>query len=71
MKAAQQSAGQQIDNRVDQPLSGLDAKVKSIIKDTVKSTSIKKETMDFDQSLLECELTSTEANTRQFSRNTS
>ena len=28
LKAAQQSAGQQIDNRVDQSLSGLDAKVK-------------------------------------------
>ena len=37
---AQQSAGQQIDNRVDQNLVGLDAKVKSIIKDTVKSQAI-------------------------------
>ena len=37
---AQQSAGQQIDNRVDQNLVGLDVKVKSIIKDTVKSQAI-------------------------------
>ena len=70
LKAAQQTAGQQIDNTVHQSLAHLDAKVKSIIKDTVKSTSIKKETMSFDQSLLECELTSTEANTRQHSRHT-
>ena len=48
-------------------MAGLDAKVKSIIKNTVKSTSIKKETMEFDQSLLECELTSTEVNAHQFS----
>ena len=71
LKIAQQSAGQQIDNRVDQSLSGLAAKVKSIIKDTVKSTSIKKENMEFDQSLLECDLTSTGANTQHFSRTAS
>ena len=71
LKIAQQSAGQQIDNRVDQSLSGLAAKVKSIIKDTVKSTSIKKENMDFDQSLLECDLTSTEVNTQHFPRTAS
>ena len=35
-----------------------DAKVISIIKDTVKSQSIKKESMYFDSSLLECDLTS-------------
>ena len=39
LKSAQQSAGQQIDNRCDKNLAGLDAKVKSIIKDTVKSQS--------------------------------
>jgi len=55
---AQQSAGQQIDNRVDKTLAGLDAKVKSIIKETVKSQSIKQGSMYFDPSLLECELTS-------------
>ena len=71
LKIAQQSAGQQIDNRVDQSLTGLAAKVKSIIKDIVKSTSIKKETMEFDQSLLECDLTSTEANTQHFSHTAS
>jgi hypothetical protein len=36
LKNAQQSAGQQMDNRVGQNLAGLDAKVKSIIKETVK-----------------------------------
>ena len=55
---AQQSAGQQIDSRIDKTLAGLDAKVKSIIKDTVKIQSIKKESLYFDPSLLECELTS-------------
>ena len=60
---AQQSAGQQIDDRVDKTLAGLDAKVKSIIKDTVKSQSIKKESLYFDTSLLECDLT-TDVNTQ-------
>ena len=60
---AQQSAGQKIDNRVDKTLAGLDAKVKSIIKDTVKSQSIKKESLYFDTSLLECDLT-TDVNTQ-------
>ena len=55
---AQQYAGQQIDNRVDKTLASLDAKVKSIIKDTVKSQSIKKESLYYDPSLLECNLTS-------------
>ena len=36
LENAQLSAGQQIDNRIDQNMAGLDAKVKSIIKDTVK-----------------------------------
>ena len=35
----------------------LDAKVKSIIRDTVKSHSIKRDAIEFDQSLLDCELT--------------
>ena len=60
LKNAQQSAGQQIDNRVDKNLAGLDAKVKSIIKETVKSQSIKKEAVAFDSSLLECDLTNKE-----------
>jgi len=40
-------------------LAGLDAKVKSIIKETVKSQFIKKEAISFDSSLLECDLTNT------------
>ena len=43
LEKAQLTAGQQIDNRIDQNLADLDAKVKSIIKDTVKSHSIKRE----------------------------
>ena len=58
LQTAQQSAGQQIDSRIDKNLAGLDAKVKSIIKETVKSQSIKKEAIYFDPSLLECDLTS-------------
>ena len=57
LENAQLSAGQQIDNRIDQNMAGLDAKVKSIIKDTVKSHSIKRDAIEFDQSLLDCELT--------------
>ena len=41
LENAQLSAGQQIDRRIDQNLAGLDAKVKSIIKETFKSKSIK------------------------------
>ena len=55
LHTAQLPAGQQIDNRVDKKLAGLDAKVKSIIKDTVKSQSIKKEAISFDHSLLDNE----------------
>ena len=40
------------------------AKVKSIIKDTVKSHSIKREAIEFDQSLLECDLTRTDSSFR-------
>ena len=45
LKAVQQSAGVQIDARCDLNLAGhgIDGKVKHIIKDTVKSQSIKKE----------------------------
>ena len=57
LQTAQLPAGQQIDNRVDKKLAGLDAKVKSIIKDTVKSQFIKKEAISVDPSLLENELT--------------
>ena len=57
LENAQLSAGQQIDNRIDQNMAGLDAKVKSIIKDTVKSHSIKRDAIEVDQSLLDCELT--------------
>ena len=41
--------------------------LKSIIKYTVKSQSIKKEAVEFDQSLLECELTSTDTTSSSFS----
>ena len=62
LQTAQLPAGQQIDNRVDKKLAGLDAKVKSIIKDTVKSQFIKKEAISFDPSLLENELSYEESN---------
>ena len=58
LQNAQQSAGQQIDSRIDKTCAGLDAKVKHIIKETVKSQSIKKEAMYFDPALFECDLTS-------------
>jgi len=64
LENAQLSAGQQIDNRIDQNLAGLDAKVKSIIKDTVKPHSIKRDAIEFDQSLLECDLTKTDSSYR-------
>ena len=51
------SAGQQIDKRIDENFDGLDAKVKSIIKETVKNQYIKKESMAYDDSLLEEEST--------------
>jgi len=57
LENAQLSAGQQIDKRVDQNLAELDAKVKSIIRDTGKSHSIKTDAVNFDHSLLDCELT--------------
>ena len=41
-QAAQLSARQQIDKRIDENLAGLDAKVKSIIKETATSQYIKK-----------------------------
>ena len=66
LKNTQQSAGPQIYNRVDQNMAGLDAKVKSIIKETVKSQSIKKEGIMFDASLLECDLTTKEFNSQSF-----
>ena len=52
LENAQLSAGQQIDNRVDQHMAGLDTKVKSIIRDTVKSHPIKRDAIEFDQSHL-------------------
>ena len=47
LKASQQSAGAQMDARCDTNLAGIDDKVKRIIKDTVKSQSIKKEALSF------------------------
>ena len=52
-------------------MAGLDAKVISIIKDTFKSQSIKKEAISFDSSLLECDLTSMEFSAQLFSQPTS
>ena len=51
------SAGQQIDKRIDEKLTTLDAKVKSIIKETVKNQYIKKESFAFDESLFEDDTT--------------
>ena len=65
-KAGQRSAGEQIDSMCDKNLANLDAKVKSIIKETVKSTSIKKESMMFDPSLIECDLTGNAIDNRTF-----
>ena len=42
LQVAQLSARQQIDKRIDENLAGLDAKVKSIIKETATSQYIKK-----------------------------
>ena len=47
-------------------MAGLDAKGKSIIKEMVESQSIKKETIKFDASLLECDLTTKELNSQSF-----
>ena len=48
----------------------LDAKVKSILKEMVKSQSIKKENLIIDSSLFECVLTNTEFDTHSFSQST-
>ena len=57
LQTAQLSAGQQIDKRIDENLAGLDAKVKSIIKETAKSQYIKKKSIAYDESLFEEEST--------------
>ena len=67
LQTVQQSAGQQIDSRIDKTLAGLDAKVKDIIKETVTSQSIEKEAIYFDQALLECDLTSDDIKSQQSS----
>ena len=56
LKAAQQSAGAQIDARCDLNLAGIDVKVKSIIKETVKRQSIKIEALGNDISDLTCDM---------------
>ena len=68
MKAAQQSARQEIDSRCNKDLACLDAKVKIIIQDTVKSQSITKKAILLDSSLLECELILTTADVQPFSQ---
>ena len=50
LHTAQMSAGQQIDLRIDDKLTNLNATVKSIIKDTVKNKFIKKESFVNDES---------------------
>ena len=57
LQTAQLSAGQQIENRIDKNMAGLDAKVRSIKKETVKSQFIKKEAISYDESLFEDEFT--------------
>ena len=71
LKAAQQSAGQQIHRRCDKNLANLDAKVKGILKETVKSQSIKKEAIMFDSSLIECQLVSEAFDARPSSQSSS
>ena len=55
LETVQMSAGQQIDKRIDEKFTNLDAKVKSIIKETVKQQYIKKESLSFpyDESIFE------------------
>ena len=53
IKAAQQTAGQQIDSRCDKNLASLDAKSKKHHQDTIKSHSIKMEAILFYPSLTE------------------
>jgi len=55
LQTAQMSAGQQIDKRIDEKFTNLHAKVKSIIKETVKQQYIKKESFTFDDSIFEDE----------------
>ena len=55
LQTAQLSAGQQTDMSIDKNLAALDAKVKSIIKETVKSQYIKKESIAYDETLFEDE----------------
>ena len=57
LQTAQMSAGQQIDKRIDEKFTNLDAKVKSIIKETVKQQYIKKESFTYDESIFEDEPT--------------
>jgi len=58
LKAAQQSVGAKIDARCNKNFAGLDAKVESIIKETIKSEHIKKDAILYDPSLIECDITS-------------
>ena len=50
---AQLPAGIQIDNRIDSHMADFDTKIKNVIKDTVKSRSIKKESLIIDPALYE------------------
>ena len=52
LKAAQQSAGAQIDARCDANLANVDDRVKRIIQETVKSQSIKKDALAINISTL-------------------
>jgi hypothetical protein len=57
LQTAQTSAGQQIDKRIDEKFTHLDAQVKSIIKQMVKHQYIKKESIAYDESIFENEPT--------------
>ena len=66
LHAAQIPAGKQIDNRIDMRMADLDAKIKGVIKDTIKSRSIKKESLSNDPSMFEIEDSQEEEYTQQF-----
>ena len=56
LQTAQLSARQQIDNRIDQNMTGLDAKVKSIKRNS-SSQLIKKEAIAYDEALFDDDIT--------------
>ena len=57
LQTAQMSAGQQIDKRIDEKFTNLDAKVKSTIKETVKNQYIKNDSFAYAEAIFEDEAT--------------